>query len=166
MKGMIVSNTGPIIGLALIERLDLLQSLFSTVLIPAEVRDELSASPNKARKFTVPSWIETKKITGVPDPLLSVVLDGGEAAVIDLARHIGADEVLIDERKGRKVAHTVYGLKVVGTAGILVRAKQAGLVDNVGDLLKDMKCKGYWIHEDIIRATVQSAGEAPDNLKA
>lgn len=164
MKGMIVSNTGPIIGLALIGRLDLLRSLFSTVLIPAEVRSELSASPNKARRFTIPSWITTKKIRNIQDPLLSVVLDGGEAAVIHLARHIGADEVLMDERKGRKVAHTVYGLKVVGTAGILIRAKQIGLIDNVGDLLKEMKRMGYWIHEDIIKAAVKSAGETPDNL--
>lgn len=166
MKEVIVSNTGPIIGLALIERLDLLQRLYSKVLIPEEVRSELSASPNKTRRFTIPSWITTKKTRSIPDPLLSVVLDGGEAAVIHLALHTGAGEVLIDERKGRKVAHTVYGLKVVGTAGILIRAKQVGLVDNVGDLLKEMKRMGYWIHDDIIKAAVQSAGEAPGNLKA
>lgn len=159
MKGMIVSNTGPIIGLALIGQLGLLQSLFSTVLIPAEVRGELFASPDKARRFIIPSWIATKEIGSIQDPLLSVVLDGGEAAVIHLARHVGADEVLIDERKGRKVAHAVYGLKVVGTAGILIRAKQAGLVDNVGDLLKEMKRMGYWMHENIIKAAVKSANE-------
>ena len=80
-------------------------------------------------------------------------------AVIHLARHSGIDEVLIDERKGRKVAHSVYGLKVVGTAGILIRAKQHALVDNVGALLKEMKRMGYWIHDDIIAAAVQAAGE-------
>jgi predicted nucleic acid-binding protein len=41
----------------------------------------------------------------------------------------------------------------------LIRAKQNGLVDNVGDLLKEMKRMGYWIHDDIIAAAAQAAGE-------
>jgi predicted nucleic acid-binding protein len=159
MKTMIVSNTGPIIGLSLIGRLDVLQQLFDSVCIPPEVRNELVASPHKLRRFTIPQWITVKKTRSAPDPLLSAVLDGGEAAVINLARHSGVDEVLIDERKGRKVAHSVYGLKVVGTAGVLIRAKQNGLLDNVGDLLKEMKRMGYWIHDDIIAAAVKAAGE-------
>lgn len=159
MKTMIVSNTGPIIGFSLIGRLEVLQHLFESVFIPPEVRSELVASPHKLRRFTIPKWITVKKTRSLPDPLLSVVLDCGEAAVINLARHIGVNEVLIDERKGRKVAHSVYGLKVVGTAGVLIRAKQSGLVDNVGDLLKEMKRMGYWIHDDIIAAAAQAAGE-------
>ena len=159
MKTMIVSNTGPIIGLSLIGRLDILHNLFESVVIPHEVRSELVASPHKLRRFTIPQWISVKKTRSAPDPLLSAVLDGGEAAVIHLARHSGIDEVLIDERKGRKVAHSVYGLKVVGTAGVLIRAKQHALVDNVGALLKEMKRMGYWIHDDIIAAAVQAAGE-------
>jgi predicted nucleic acid-binding protein len=113
MKTKIISNTGPIIGLPLVGRLDVLQQLFESVNIPTEVRDELVASSHKPRRFTVPPWITVKKTRNAPDPLLSAVLDGGEAAVINLARHSGIDEVLIDERKGRKVAHSVYGLKVV-----------------------------------------------------
>jgi predicted nucleic acid-binding protein len=156
---VIVSNTGPIIGLALIGRLELLQKLYGTVIIPTEVRTELSASPKKARRFTIPPWITVKKIRSIPDPLLSVVLDSGEAAVISLARHIRADGVLIDERKGRKVAHTVYGINVVGTAGILIQAKRAGLIENVSDLLNEMKRMGYWIHNKIIEAAAKSVGE-------
>lgn len=139
MKGVLVSNTGPIIGLSLIGQIAVLQKLYSLVLIPADVRSELMASPHKSRRFPIPSWITSKKARGAPDPLLATVLDTGEAAVIHLARQAGADEVLIDERKGRKVARVVYGLNVIGTAGILVRAKQAGLIENVGGLLWDMK---------------------------
>jgi predicted nucleic acid-binding protein len=159
MNKVIVSNTGPIIGLALIERLDLLQKLYGTVIIPAKVRIELSASPDKARRVIIPPWITVKRTRSIPDPLLSAVLDSGEAAVISLARHIGADGVLIDERKGRKVANAVYGLNVVGTAGILIQAKHSGLIQNVGDLLNEMKRMGYWIHNKIIEAAVKSAGE-------
>lgn len=159
MKTRIVSNTGPLIGLSLVGRLDILQHLFESVLVPPEVCNELLASPNKLRRFTLPPWITVKKNSSKADPLLSAVLDSGEAAVIALARHLGVDEVLIDERKGRKVAHSVYGLKVVGTAGLLIRAKQVGLVGVIGDLLKEMKRMGYWIHDDIIKAAMQAAGE-------
>ncbi len=57
------------------------------------------------------------------EPLLETLVDKGEASVIHLVREKGADFVLIDERKARKIARKIYGLNVVGSARILVEAK-------------------------------------------
>lgn len=159
MKKLLVSNTGPLIALSLVNRLDILPKLYEKVVIPEEVKAELLASEHERRRLSLPAWVHVKKLSSRPDPLLAATLDKGEAAVIHLARHLTADEVLIDERKGRKVARAVYDLNVVGTAGILVRAKQIGLVDNVRDLLQEMKALGYWIHEDIVSAAANAANE-------
>jgi predicted nucleic acid-binding protein len=68
--------------------------------------------------------------------------------------------VLIDERKGRKIARSIYGLNVVGTARILVEAKHRGILLHVGDTLTKMRDAGYWIHEEIVAAAKKAAGEA------
>ena len=87
------------------------------------------------------------------------MLDGGEAAVIQLAREHRAEYVLIDERKGRKIARSTYGLHVFSTAGLLVEAKKSGLVERVGDVLQQMRDNGYYIHDDIVALALQKAGE-------
>jgi predicted nucleic acid-binding protein len=69
-------------------------------------------------------------------------LDAGEAAVVTLARQRPGAEVLMDERRGRRVAEQVYRLRIVGTGGFLLRAKAAGLIPAVGPLLTAMKTNG------------------------
>ena len=67
--------------------------------------------------------------------------------------------VLIDERKARKIARTIYGLHVIGSARVLVEAKKRGLLDNVGAALQTMRDGGYWIGDSIVDATLKQAGE-------
>ena len=80
-------------------------------------------------------------------------------AVVHLARETKADYVLIDERKGRKIARDIFGLKVIGTARILVEAKRKGLLNSVSAALRQLKEAGYWIHDDIVRLALKEAGE-------
>ena len=93
------------------------------------------------------------------EPLLQTVLDKGEASVIQLARECYADLVLIDERKARKVAREIYGMRVVGSARLLVEAKQRGLIKNVKDAITGMRNGGYRIHNDIVDFALRKAGE-------
>ena len=135
---LLVSNIGPLIALSAIDALDLLPRLYGRVVIPEEVRKELSAAPHGIMRFPfseTTEWLEVQKLSAPVDPLLATVLDTGEAAVIQLAIHLPAEAVLIDERKGRKVARSVYQLKVIGTVRVLVDAKQKGLLSSVGSAL-------------------------------
>ena len=79
--------------------------------------------------------------------------------MIHLAWEIGADFVLIDERKARKIARKIYGIQVVGSARILVEAKHRGLISNVREAIEGMRSAGYWIHDDIMKAAVEQAAE-------
>ncbi|MCC7280551.1 MAG: DUF3368 domain-containing protein [Chromatiaceae bacterium] len=73
---------------------------------------------------------------------------------------MGIIQVLIDERKGRKVARGIYGLRTLGTVRVLLEAKQSGLIDSILQPLESMRENGYRIHEDIVQAALRQAGEA------
>jgi predicted nucleic acid-binding protein len=156
-----VTNTGPLIALASIDRLDILRTLFTSVHIPQAVYDEMvEGGETRAglEAYRQADWIVVE-LAGPLDPLLGSVLDQGEAAVIALARSLGADTVLIDERKARRVARDIYGLRVMGSARLLVEAKRHGVLDSVATALQAMRAQGYWIHDAIVQYALREAGE-------
>ena len=105
------------------------------------------------------NWIKVRTISNPVDPLLRTALDAGEAAVIGLARELSVNLVIIDERKARKIARTIYGPHVIGSARVLDEAKKRGLIDNVNTALRAMRDGGYWIGDSIVDATLKQAGE-------
>jgi len=151
----------------MVGRLEILRSLFSRIVVPDQVHQEIlrgGAAHIGLSTYAEANWIEHVQLSCPNDSLLTSFLDKGEAAVIQVARELQADRVLIDERKARKVARAVYGLSVVGTAGALVLAKRSGLLPGVYDILVEMQDRGYWLHEDIITAAARAAGEMePDS---
>jgi uncharacterized protein len=163
MNGQLVCNTGPLIALSLIDRIDLLRSLFEVVIIPEAVHQEiLAGGPMNLGllNYQKIKWIKVISPLLPIDPLSKTLLDAGEATVIGLARELGADFVLIDERKARKIARTVYNLKVIGSVRILIEAKNRGLLDKVGDAIRGMRDGGYWIGDPIVAAALKRSGEA------
>jgi predicted nucleic acid-binding protein len=167
LKGRIVSNTGPIIALMIIGKLGILKEIFDEVIIPYEVHQELLKGKSvkdfvNLMRITVygkEKWIKVQKLQTSLNPALRGMLDVGEASVIQLASDIKTDFVLIDERKARRIARSMYGLKVAGTARILVEAKRKGIVETVKDLLDEMRAGGYWIGDNIIQRILREAGE-------
>jgi predicted nucleic acid-binding protein len=162
MSNILVSNTGPLIALSLINRLDLLPTLFDRIVVPEAVHEEIlhGAGLHEGLRFYHDAqWIEVQGVERAVDPLLTTVLHFGEASVIQLAREIHADCVLIDEKKARKVARVIYGLNVIGSVRVIIDAKKLGLIESVGSELDKMKVNGYWIHHDIINQAKRVAGE-------
>lgn len=162
MTKRLVSNTGPLIALSGIGELEILNKLFDQVMIPRSVYEELTAglsailSDREAFKFA--EWIRIVDLPKHPELLLTRMLDAGEASVIQLASEYDAT-ILMDERKGRKIAGDVYGLPVIGTAGLLILAKRAGLINEAVPLLVSMRKNGYWIDEEILDFVMQEANE-------
>lgn len=126
---IVVSDTSPINYLVLIELQDLLPKLFERVLIPEAVHRELQsmAAPDPIKRFLAeaPDWLEVRPSPEI-DPGLRH-LDSGEQEAISLALSIGADSVLLDERKRRQAARE-QGLRVSGTLGSIRLAAGQGLI--------------------------------------
>lgn len=162
MNNSLVSNTGPLIALSLIDQIDILKHLFKHVFVPEAVNEEILEGGLFHRgvcHYQEASWIQIKKLSFSVEPLLQNVLDIGEASVIQLAKECNADFVLIDERKGRKIARDVYHLHVIGSARILLEAKKKGLIKSVHTSITEMREAGYWIHDTIFEFVLKEAGE-------
>ena len=133
-NGIIVSDTSPITNLAAINQLDLLRQIYGRIVIPKAVYDEM-ASVGKVVPGTVEvktlDWIETRAVTD-NNRVINLrnnqdEIDLGEAEAIVLAQELNAELLLMDERRGRSVA-IARNLKVVGLLGVLLQAKQKGLI--------------------------------------
>ena len=104
---IVVSNTTPLIGLASINRFDLLNILFGEIFIPRAVSSEAVVAGREEggakRQFSSATWINTRYVKDRPavNDLLND-LDLGESETIVLARELNADWVLMDEKKGRR----------------------------------------------------------------
>ena len=162
MNGKAICNTGPLIALSLIDRLDILQHLFTMVAVPREVHEEILEGGKintGLAAYQKVQWIKVIALSNVVDPLLMTSLDAGEAAVIGLARELNADFIVLDERKARKIARTIYGLHVIGTARILVEAKSPELIDSVGSEIQALRDADYWIGDSIVDIALKKAGE-------
>ena len=157
----IVCNAGPLIALGILDKLDVLQSLFAEVLVPKAVQTEILRGGVRfsgLESFQRAQWIHVAQ-PHHPEELLTALLDAGEAAVIALARERGIGVVLIDERKARKVARDVFGLQPIGTARVLVEAKKQKLLAEVAPALEELRRAGYWINDDIVHVALREAGE-------
>lgn len=126
----VISNTSPLNYLKLIDLQDILPALFGRVLIPEAVWHELSspAAPQPVRDWlsAKPSWLDRRVVAQISSDLHQ--LDSGEREAIALAQSLDASLVLLDERRGRKMAKGL-GLVVSGTLGVLDLAARRGLVD-------------------------------------
>lgn len=155
MVSRAVINSGPLIALALLNRLDLLSALFSEFWIPDAVYQEVALAGDwrpGAESLRERAWLSRVRTVPIPDPLLVAELDAGEAAVISLARAYLPCVAVIDEKRGRRIATQVYGLQVKGTAGLLVEAYRRGLVVNLRGTLAELKAAGYFLSDSVIEA--------------
>ncbi|RAM48683.1 MAG: DUF3368 domain-containing protein [Hapalosiphonaceae cyanobacterium JJU2] len=159
---IIVSDTSPISNLAAIGQLKLLQQLYGNVVIPTAVYQEIiNSGDTDPAVLAIKSvnWIQTLNITNTAlFQTLQSNLDIGEAEAITLAVELNADRLIVDERRGRKEAIRL-GLRVTGILGILLAAKQQGLVLRIQPLLDDLIANGFWIREELYAELLQLAGE-------
>ena len=91
-------------------------------------------------------------------PLLSAQIDMGEAAVIQTAMDEAHDAVILDDLKARRIAQTL-GLQVTGTLGILLQAKQAGLLPSLSAAIAALEKRDMWIAPALAAKAVHLAGE-------
>lgn len=151
MTELVVTDTSCLIALDRVGLLEVLPRLF-VVHAPRAVADEFGQRPMWLRVETA------RDIRHVAE--LERVLDRGEAEAIVLALSRPDARLLIDEKRGRKVARRL-GLRVTGTAGILLAAKTAGLIPAVRPVLDALRQEHSFRLDDTLYAqTVAEAGEA------
>ncbi len=157
---IVFSNTTPIIALSSIQRLDLLPNLFGEIHLVTEVIDECAAGgPVSVPILREIDWVKPVQSTPVQNTSVLLELDKGEKHTLDMAIKLNADWVIIDEKIGRNMAEYL-GLRVTGTLGILLKAKQQGLIPSFLDSVKAMRAQGIYYQTALITKLSQRVGEA------
>ena len=159
----VVSDTSVIGNLFLIDKLQLLNALFETVIIPDKVAEELKrleAFGHDVHSIFQTDILSVKSVKNKEDvESLLEELDPGESEAIVLALELNIPLLLIDEKKGRAKAEAL-GIEVTGLLGILLRAKAKGVIPSlkpiVDSLIKDAK---FFISEKLYKAVLLKAGE-------
>ena len=159
---IVVSNAGPLIALARINKLDLLKHFFNTVFISKGTYDEVvikGKSKLGSKHVENAKWIKVKSIKNEWSVnVLRIDLDIGEAESIVLALELNANLLLMDELLARNIAESL-GLKISGTVGILLKAKKLGLIDKIKPNLDELRNKKVWISDDVYKKSLKMADE-------
>lgn len=156
---VVVTDTSPLLNLALIDQLTLLTSQFSSISVPRQVWKELTQGgferdalhTLRADGFlTVIDVEESDLFTEIFHEL-----DYGETAAICYAIEQDADLLLLDEKDGRRVARR-HDLTVTGVIGILLRGAKEGEVD-IKQELDALREAGFWISDDLYSRVLSEA---------
>jgi uncharacterized protein len=145
-----VSNSTCLIALERIGQLALLPRVFPTVYVPDAVRKEVGVS--------IP-WLTVKEATNPSTvAVLKTQLGDGEAHAIGLALALPGAEIILDDKKARRIAQQL-GLRVIGTVGILLRAKRKGIVLTIRPLLQAIQAAGFRLSPSLLNEALRIAGE-------
>lgn len=152
---IVVSDTSPLNYLILVKAIDVLPNLFGEVRVPPKIVEELQRSrapePVKSWAIALPPWIRV--VSPSTSLTMSARLDSGEAQAIALAKELLAEVILIDERKGRRVAQE-HGLTTVGTLTVLEMAAERSLLD-LKSVIDSLKHTTFHIADEQLNAVLQ-----------
>lgn len=131
---IVVSDTSPLTALLTVEQAELLVRLFGDVVIPVAVSAELLRSHDR-----LPIWLRVESLREPTQAwIYAATVDRGEAEAIALARELKADLLLMDERKGRRLARE-EGVAVLGPLGVVLLAKRRGLIPSARALVNRLE---------------------------
>lgn len=158
---VVISNSSPIIHLAKIGRLNLLERLYSRILIPEKVYLECTDTVQyhtEVELITQPAWIKRHLIED--DRLFNLLyaeIDAGEAEALVLALEQKADLLLLDDQEARSMARKL-GLPVTGTLGVLLKAKNEGMINSFAEDLQKLQKSGFWLSQNLVNTLLSSSG--------
>lgn len=156
---IVVSDTSPVCYLLLINQIDILPILYSSVTIPQAVADELRASesPSIVKNWIAqpPKWLVIQAIE-ITQGIKLGKLDAGEEEAILLAEQLEADLVILDDKAARGIA-AKRGLKIIGLLGILKDAARSGLLD-LKTTFEQLQEAGFWIAPSLLERLLLDHG--------
>lgn len=150
-----VVNASPLIVLAKIKRQQLLWQLADEIVLPEAVLFEINAGPDDdpAREYLAKASLPV--VSSAPEPLITAWdLGAGESAVLAHALANPEWKAVIDDGAARRCAR-VLAIPFIGTLGIIIRARQAGLIPAAAPLLKELQLQNFHLDDEVIRTALQ-----------
>lgn len=161
MHEVTIVNTSPLFYLHRLGLLQLLKELYGHITVPEAVKKELKEG--RAQGEDVPylenyDWIEVRSVSMPTYLQLIVDLGPGESEVLALAKNHPAALVILDDKLARRIAE-MQGFRLTGTAGVLLRAKQKGLVPELKPVIEKLLDLDFRLKPNLVKETLELAGE-------
>ncbi|HVS92936.1 MAG TPA: DUF3368 domain-containing protein [Mucilaginibacter sp.] len=152
MNKVIISDTSCLIALSRIGHLDILRLTFGIIYITQIVANEFQE--------TLPDWMIIEEIKNIDRfGQLKLILDPGEASAIILAQETKDAVLIIDEKKGKKIA-TNLNIAIIGTLKVLLIAKDKGVISSVKMIISDLQANYFRFNKTIVEEVLRLAGES------
>lgn len=157
-----VANASAVIALSSCGSLALLKALFGTVLVPQAVFLEVAAV-HKPQSDRLRSYLQGKVRTLDVRRFvyLDAFADAGETHAMLLYKEVAADYLLIDNKRGRKIAK-INQIKTVGSLGVSLQAKRAGFIPCVAPLIAQIAAGPVFIGKSLVQPVLELAGESAE----
>lgn len=147
---VIIADTSCLIIYHKIGQFEILQGTFSDLIVTKEVAEEFGELPN---------WVTTKEVTDNGQYLKwAEDLGKGEASAITLALEFDDSLLIIDEKKGRKVAKELR-IEIIGSLGILIKAKEKGVIKSVREILTLIDKTDFRVSRSVREKVLKESGE-------
>ena len=150
MSETAVCNSTCLIGLDRIGKTDILQQSFDIVFIPPAVFREIGYSKE---------WLIVRPIINISMVnILAAQIGPGESEAIALAAELGETSIILDDKKARKIAQLIIP-RVIGNAGILLRAKNQGIIRKIKPILDALNEVDFRIGNSLYKHALELAQE-------
>jgi predicted nucleic acid-binding protein len=158
----VVIDASPLISLFRSQQAQLLTQLFTNIWIPEAVWQEVTDSQHNdsaSRGIVTASWIQRVYVNQIPHKISQRNLGQGESEVLSFALNSPTVRAILDDHAASQCAK-VLGIPILGTGGLLVLAKQRGIITSVREALEALRSAGLWLSDDLIELLITKAGES------
>lgn len=162
MGKIIVADAGPLIAFACMDLFSIFPMVLGNVLVPEAVYREVHSNSDHPDTVVIQAaiekqWLRIEQTNISAENDFPTSLGPGEQAAIHLASEMNCP-VLLDDKLARQFALS-QGITVIGTAGVLIKAKQIGEITEVSPLLQLLQTQGYYLSPELIDRIKKIAGE-------
>ncbi len=155
---VVIADTGALISLIHLDKIDLIEKVFGDFFIAKAVWEELNDYDNPDFDRSVLLKLESKVAQINSKKYLLMGMDYGEAESVILYEELGADYLLIDNHKARTIAESL-NVNCIGTLGLLIKAKQKGLIRNLKPLFEILIGKGRYFSKKLLNDLLNKVDE-------
>ncbi|MBW4586928.1 DUF3368 domain-containing protein [Aetokthonos hydrillicola Thurmond2011] len=155
----VIINSSPLIALLKSKQAQLIPQLFTEILVPSGVFEEITTKDDVASTQLLKiSWIQRVEVNTIAPEVAAWDLGKGESQVLSLALKNTDCAAVIDDRAARRCAQALT-IKTIGTGGLLILAKRRGLIPSISPGIQALRDAGLWLSDTLVNLLKQQAGE-------